>query len=79
MSKMTMKQKKTLRKIFDNLLKDSEESDCWSMDTENGFRELTTSELIEKDLIKDGCKHYEVTGETTITIRYQIEKKRRVV
>ena len=40
MSKMKAKQKKDLRKRFDDILIELEKADRWSMDTERGERRL---------------------------------------
>ncbi len=79
MSEMTIKQKKDLRKRFDDILIELEKADRWSIDMELGQRELSVEELIEKNLFEDGYAHREITGEITTTIKYYNEKRRRIV
>ncbi len=79
MSIMTTKQKKDLRKRFDDILIGLEKADRWSMDIELGQRELGVEELIEKNLFENGYAHREITGEITIIIKYYNEKRRRIV
>ncbi len=74
MKTMTAKQKKDLRKIFDNILHELEKAKEWHIDMERDLRDLSIPELIEADLIKDGFAHMKDTGERTVTIKYQIKK-----